>query len=76
MKKGVKGWGRRDGQHRVMAYISHSLFNESLIDRAITLYTRPHTHTHTHIHTHTHTHTNIKAQVFCRERLVRFNCYA
>lgn len=39
-EKGVKGWGQRDGQLRVMAYISHSLFNESHIDRAIT----PHTH--------------------------------
>lgn len=41
-EKGVKGWGQRDGQLRVMAYISHSLFNESHIDRAIT----PHTHMH------------------------------
>ena len=45
-EKGVKGWG----QLRGMAYISHSLFNESSIDPAIT----PQTHAHTQTHTHTH----------------------
>lgn len=45
--KVVKGWGQRDGQLRVMAYVSHSLCNESHIDRAIT----PHSHTHTQKYT-------------------------
>lgn len=31
-KKGVNGWGRTDGPHRVMATLSHSLFYESRID--------------------------------------------
>lgn len=39
-EKRVKGRGQRDGQLRVMAYISLSLFNESRIDRAITPDTR------------------------------------
>lgn len=47
-EKRVKGWGQRDGQLRVMAYISLSLFNESRIDRAITPDTRTHPNTHTH----------------------------
>lgn len=41
-EKQVKGRGQRDGQLRVMASISLSLFNESHIDRAITPDARTH----------------------------------